>query len=101
MHKSKFKEGNPLPKDDVTIRPFKVVYDEAIIKDLHLRLDKARFVEPILNNFENGFNGDYLKKLVHYWRHTFNWKKQVDFLNSFPQFVTQIEGKISFNFGQI
>ena len=84
--------GEAIPKDDTTIRPFKAVYDEAVVKDLYARLDKAKYVVPLLNSFENGFNGDYLKKVVQHWRHNFDWKKQVDFLNSFPQFITQIEG---------
>ena len=82
-----------LPKDDQTIRPFKVVYDEEFVKDLHQRLDKTRFVEPLEGgNFEYGFNGNYLKKVVQYWRNNYDWKKQIDYLNSLPQFKTQIEG---------
>lgn len=69
-----------------------MVYDEAVVKDLHARLDRAKYVKPLLNSFENGFNGDYLKKVVQHWRQNFDWKKQVDFINSFPQFKTQIEG---------
>ena len=69
-----------------------MVYDEAAVKDLHARLDKAKFVVPLMNSFENGFNGDYLKKVVHQWRTNYDWKKQVDYLNSQPQFITQIEG---------
>jgi len=87
------KEGAPLPKDNPAIRPFKVVYDEAFVKDLHERLDKTRFVEPVEEaKFKFGFNGDYLKKVVQHWRHNYDWKKQIDYLNSFPQFKTQIEG---------
>ena len=65
-----------------------------MIKDLHSRLENTRFVEPLndRNDFEDGFNGDYLKKIVQYWRNNYDWKKQVNQLNSHSQFTTQIEG---------
>lgn len=82
-----------MPKDETLIRALKVTYDEEVVRDLHQRLDKTRFVEPLPGrNFRDGFNGDYLKKVVHYWRNKFDWKKQVDYLNQHPQFTTQIEG---------
>jgi len=86
------KAGESLPKDDPTIRPFKVVYDAVFVKDLHERLDKTRYVQPLQSNFQDGFNGDYLKKVVQHWRNNYDWKKQVDYLNSYAQFKTQIEG---------
>lgn len=84
--------GQPVPKDDTSIKPRKIAYDEEVVKDLHARLDRTRFEEPLLDDFEYGFNGNYLKQLVQHWRHKFDWKKQVDYLNSFPHFFTQIEG---------
>lgn len=83
-----------MPKDDETIRPFKVVYDDAAYKDLIARLTKTRFVEPLQDDFTDGFNGDYLREVVNHWRTKYDWKKQIDFLNSYEQFVTEIEGLI-------
>lgn len=90
--KKVLKDGEPLPKDDETIRPFKVAYDDVVYKDLIARLSKTRFVEPLQDDFTDGFNGNYLKQVVEYWRTKFDWKKQIDYLNSYDQFVTQIEG---------
>ena len=68
-------------------------YDEIVYKDLILRLNKSRFVEPLQDqNFENGFNGNYLKEVVNHWKTKYDWKKQIDYLNSYEQFKTQIEG---------
>ncbi|XP_026551153.1 epoxide hydrolase 1 isoform X1 [Pseudonaja textilis] len=83
----------PDSEEDTMIRPFKVVTSEEEIQDLHQRLDKARFADPLEDSyFHYGFNATYLKKIVSYWRNEFNWKKQVEILNQFPQFKTKIEG---------
>ncbi|XP_066467765.1 epoxide hydrolase 1 isoform X2 [Tiliqua scincoides] len=83
----------PDSEEDTAIHPFKVEASEAEINDLHRRLDQARFTEPLEDSyFRYGFNHNYLKKVVSYWRNEFNWKKQVEVLNTFPQFKTKIEG---------
>ncbi|CAG2183709.1 unnamed protein product, partial [Oppiella nova] len=57
------------------------------------RLESARYVEPIAGTqFNYGFNGDYLKKIVDYWRNTYDWRKYESQLNQFPQYKTQING---------
>ena len=33
-----------------------------------------------------------MKKIVEYWRNTYDWRKQEAELNKFPQFKTNIEG---------
>uniref|UniRef100_A0A2D4HJY5 Epoxide hydrolase N-terminal domain-containing protein n=1 Tax=Micrurus lemniscatus lemniscatus TaxID=129467 RepID=A0A2D4HJY5_MICLE len=55
--------AKPDSEEDTTIRPFKVVTSEEEIQDLHQRLDKARFAEPLEDSyFHYGFNATYLKK---------------------------------------
>ncbi|EMP24549.1 Epoxide hydrolase 1 [Chelonia mydas] len=87
------KGQKPDSEEDTTVRPFKVETTEAELNDLFRRLDQARFTEPLENScFQYGFNSVYLRKVVSYWRNQFNWKKQVEVLNKFPQFKTKIEG---------
>ncbi|XP_053163720.1 epoxide hydrolase 1 [Hemicordylus capensis] len=87
------KGQKPDSEEDTTIHPFMVETSEAEINDLHRRLDQARFTEPLENsNFRYGFNSTHLQKVISYWRNQFNWKKQVEVLNKFPQFKTKIEG---------
>nr|XP_020642300.1 epoxide hydrolase 1 [Pogona vitticeps]XP_020642301.1 epoxide hydrolase 1 [Pogona vitticeps]XP_020642302.1 epoxide hydrolase 1 [Pogona vitticeps] len=87
------KGQKPDAEEDETIHPFKVETSEADIIYLHRRLDEARYAEPLEDSyFHYGFNSTYLKKVVSYWRNHFNWKKQVEILNKFPQFKTKIEG---------
>ena len=62
-------------------------------QDLHERIDRARYTDPLEDSgFQYGFNSTYLKKVVSYWRHEFDWKKQVAVLNKYPHFKTKIEG---------
>lgn len=79
--------------EDGTIHPFKVQTSDEEIEDLHARIDKTRYADPLEDsNFQYGFNSTYLKRVVTYWRNEFDWKKQVDVLNKYPHFKTKIEG---------
>lgn len=65
----------------------------AFHQDLHERFDKTRYTDPLEDSaFQYGFNSTHLKKVVSYWRNEFDWKKQVDVLNKYPHFKTNIEG---------
>ncbi|XP_032634671.1 epoxide hydrolase 1 [Chelonoidis abingdonii] len=87
------KGQKPDSEEDTTVHPFKVETTEEELNDLFRRLDQARFTEPLENScFQYGFNSVYLRKVISYWRNQFNWKKQVEVLNKFPQFKTKIEG---------
>ncbi|XP_078129399.1 epoxide hydrolase 1 [Sander vitreus] len=82
----------PLSEDD-TIYPFKVQTSDKEIEDIHERIDRTRFTDPLEDScFQYGFNSTYLKKVVSYWRNEFDWKKQVAVLNKFQHFKTKIEG---------
>ncbi|NWR20032.1 HYEP hydrolase, partial [Emberiza fucata] len=94
-----FKDGwwgrgqKPVTKEDSSIRPFKVETAEEELSDLFRRLDQARFTEPLENSFFHyGTNSVHLRKVVSYWKNQFNWKKQVEALNKYPQFKTKIQG---------
>nr|XP_032603304.2 epoxide hydrolase 1 isoform X3 [Taeniopygia guttata] len=93
-----FKDGwwgrgqKPVTKEDSSIRPFKVETAEEELSDLFRRLDQARFTEPLENSFFHyGTNSVHLRKVVSYWKNQFNWKKQVEVLNNYPQFKTKIQ----------
>ncbi|MEQ2179457.1 epoxide hydrolase [Goodea atripinnis] len=85
--------GEKSPSEDENIYPFTVQTSDKEIEDLHERIDRTRFTDPLEDSgFQYGFNSSYLKKVVSYWRNTFDWKKQVAMLNKFPHFKTKIEG---------
>ncbi|XP_053440077.1 epoxide hydrolase 1-like [Nycticebus coucang] len=83
----------PTAREDESIRPFKVETSDEEIIDLHQRIGKFRLTPPLEDShFQYGFNTNYLKKIISYWRNEFDWKKQVDILNRYPHFKTKIEG---------
>ncbi|XP_037678805.1 epoxide hydrolase 1 [Choloepus didactylus] len=83
----------PTAREDESIRPFKVETSDEEINDLHQRIDRARLTPSVEDSrFHYGFNSNYLKKVLSYWRNEFDWKKQVEILNRYPHFKTKIEG---------
>ncbi|KAM3861293.1 epoxide hydrolase 1 [Diretmus argenteus] len=79
--------------EDPTIRPFKVTTSDEELEDLYRRIDQTRSVPSLEDSqFNYGFNSQYLEKVVSYWRHDFDWRRQVDKLNQYPHFKTNIEG---------
>ncbi|GAB1285802.1 Epoxide hydrolase 1 [Apodemus speciosus] len=84
--------SKPSAKEDESIRPFKVETSDEEIKDLHQRIDGFRASPPLEGScFHYGFNSNYLKKVLSYWRNEFDWRKQVEMLNQYPHFKTKIE----------
>ncbi|XP_006898116.1 PREDICTED: epoxide hydrolase 1 [Elephantulus edwardii] len=83
----------PTTGEDESIHPFKVETSDEEIKDLYLRIDRTRLSPPLEDScFHYGFNTNYLKKVISYWRNEFDWKKQVEILNRYPHYKTKIEG---------
>lgn len=83
-------------KDNTAIKPFKISYNNDVIKQLKTRLeDFGVLPEPLEGTaFEYGFNSKELTKLVKYWKDSYlkNWQARETFLNKFPHFKTKIQG---------
>ena len=76
-----------MPKESFTI----AVPDETL-SDLHERLVKTRWSEDFANDqWQYGTNGAYLKELVDYWLHQYDWRKHEQEMNSFSHYKTTIE----------
>ncbi|XP_077442733.1 epoxide hydrolase 1 [Stigmatopora argus] len=85
----------PVPdgEQDARIYPFKVTTSEEELEDLHRRMDQTRAVPSLEESqFNYGFNSEYLGKVISYWRKDFDWRRQVNKLNQYPHFKTNIEG---------
>uniref|UniRef100_A0A671TW86 Epoxide hydrolase n=1 Tax=Sparus aurata TaxID=8175 RepID=A0A671TW86_SPAAU len=79
--------------EDITIHAFKVTTSDDELKDLYRRIDQTRPVPSLEDSqFHYGFNSHYLQRVVSYWRNDFDWSRQVDKLNLYPHFKTNIEG---------
>jgi hypothetical protein len=60
---------------------------------LHEHLAHTRWPDEIKGaEWEYGTNLAYLKTLVEYWQHEFDWKMQEVKLKQFEQFRAQVDG---------
>jgi pimeloyl-ACP methyl ester carboxylesterase len=75
------------------MRPFEVRIPEAAVADLNSRLDATRWPSELPDQgWQRGVPLDYLKELVAYWRNDFDWRAAERTLNTYPQFITQVDG---------
>ncbi len=88
-----FTENGPYPADNEAIRPFNISVPQSDLDYLKSRLANARFADHLPGTaFRYGMNPEELKKVVQYWNSTYDWRQQEAWLNSYPQYLTQIEG---------
>jgi hypothetical protein len=74
----------------MNIQPFEVHIPDIILYDLQERLADIRWPDEIPDSGWNyGTNLGYLKELVDYWQHKFEWRKQEVKLNKFNQFIPE------------
>lgn len=75
------------------VTPFNINIQQSVLDDLKNRLDQTRWTdEPANAGWSYGTNPAYLRELVSYWQKDFNWRKQEEQLNKFPQFMANIDG---------
>ena len=75
------------------IQPFTINIAQSVIDDLRERLARTRWPDEIAGaGWDYGTNLEYLKSLVDYWQHTFDWRAQEAMLNQFAQFRADIDG---------
>ncbi len=77
-----------------TIRPFRIEIPEADVDDLHDRLASARWPGELPGTgWARGIPLGHLKELAGYWRTDYDWRAAEARLNSWPQFITEIDGQ--------
>ncbi|MEU5704680.1 epoxide hydrolase family protein [Streptomyces aurantiacus] len=75
------------------ILPFRVDIPQADLDDLHARLDRTRWPDELPGvGWAHGIPRAYLKELVEYWRHSYDWRAAEARLNEWPQFTTVVDG---------
>jgi pimeloyl-ACP methyl ester carboxylesterase len=75
------------------IPSFTIDIPQASLDDVQVRLGRTRWPDGIEGaGWDYGTNLDYLKSLVDYWQHEFDWRAQEAKLNQFAQFRTEIDG---------
>lgn len=75
------------------MQPFQLNIPQAILDDLRARLANTRWpAEPARADWQQGTSPAYLRELLTYWQHNFDWRQQEARLNQFARFQTIIEG---------
>ncbi|XP_037300979.1 juvenile hormone epoxide hydrolase-like [Manduca sexta] len=82
-------------KQDTSVRPFKISFSDAMVKELKDRLNKRRRpLTPPLEGvgFEYGFNSNQIEAWTKYWAEEYPFAEREKFLNKYPHFKTNIQG---------
>ncbi|MEU8032015.1 epoxide hydrolase family protein [Streptomyces sp. NPDC049099] len=75
------------------IEPFRLSVPQSDLDDLYDRLDRTRWPADLPGaGWEYGVPAGYLRELVRYWRHEYDWRAAEAELNRWPQFTTTIDG---------
>jgi pimeloyl-ACP methyl ester carboxylesterase len=78
---------------DASIRPFKVQIPDQALNDMRQRIAMTRWPDrETVNDASQGAQLAKLKPLVAYWGSGYNWRRAEAKLNSYPQFMTKIDG---------
>ena len=78
---------------DMAIRPFRLSVDAAAIADLMSRLARVRWPDEAPEPpWSYGTSVGFMREMVDYWTHSFDWRQTEAALNAWPQFVTRVDG---------
>ena len=74
------------------IEPFRINVPDRTLSDMRERLLNTRFPHDYNNDdWEYGFNTDYLRTLIDYWVHKHDWRRHEAEMNRLAHFRTTIE----------
>ena len=81
------------PVDDRSIRPFQFHASDEDLADLKRRIAGTRWPErETVNDDTQGVRLDTIQKLADYWLNQHDWRKVEARINSYPNFVTSVDG---------
>jgi pimeloyl-ACP methyl ester carboxylesterase len=78
--------------DKTALRPFQARFPDADLEDLRRRILATRYPEKELDEPSQGVRHATILKLARYWATDYDWRKVEAVLNSYPQFMTEIDG---------
>ena len=75
------------------IRPFRIHFPDSDLADLRHRLEATRWPErETVSDTTQGVRLETIQALARYWIDEHDWRKCEAYLNSLPQFITEIDG---------
>jgi pimeloyl-ACP methyl ester carboxylesterase len=77
------------------IEKFRIDIPQQSLDDLHDRLGRARWASdvPGPDPEDYGVSLAWVRELAGYWRDTYDWRAAEARLNTYPQFVTELDGQ--------
>jgi pimeloyl-ACP methyl ester carboxylesterase len=79
--------------EDTSIKPFRVNVSEQALTDLRRRLQMTQWPEKeTVADATQGVQLATMRALTRYWATEYDWRKVEAKLNSYPQFITNIDG---------
>jgi pimeloyl-ACP methyl ester carboxylesterase len=79
--------------DKSTIRPFRFEAADAELDEMRRRITATRFPEKeTVADFSQGVQLAFIQALARYWATDYNWRTVEAKLNSYPNFLTEIDG---------
>jgi pimeloyl-ACP methyl ester carboxylesterase len=79
--------------DKTAIRPFRFEAADAELDEMRRRITATRFPErETVADFSQGVQLAFIQALARYWATDYDWRKVEAKLNSYPNFLTEIDG---------
>jgi pimeloyl-ACP methyl ester carboxylesterase len=79
--------------DKTAIRPFRFEAADAELDEMRRRITATRFPEKeTVADFSQGVQLALMQAVARYWATDYNWRRCEAKLNSYPQFITEIDG---------
>lgn len=89
----KYERSDAFPGTASWSSSFTVHIEEKEIEDLRKRLDLTRWPDEIRDShWEYGIPLDFVKDMVDYWRNDFDWRSVEDKINSFTNYMVNLDG---------
>ena len=80
-------------KLDERVQQFRVHVADQVLADLSERLARTRWIDEQDEGWERGLSITYLRELVDYWRHIFDWRAEEASMNRFSHFLVDLDGR--------
>jgi pimeloyl-ACP methyl ester carboxylesterase len=78
----------------MSVQSFTIANPQVTLDDLRERLARTRWPDAAEGaSWNSGTSLAYMKELVHYWQHQYDWRSQEAALNQFAQFKTEVDGQ--------
>jgi epoxide hydrolase len=76
------------------VQPTSIAVPDAVLDDLRARIDRTRLPNQVAGiGWEQGTDREFLVALLDHWRTAYDWREAESRLNTWPQFVTEVDGQ--------